>query len=164
MSSQRPAPEPIGRNRIGGLAAAFLCVFIGVFPGPLYRILPFEMDYHPYTVTHVVTQYQLLLFSALAFSVLMKTGLYPKETPSTDLDTDWVYRKLFPEAIHGMARTAARARSALDEAFMSRFDRFVSRVYRHYGPAGVFARTWATGSSVIWVLVLLVLFLVLYYA
>jgi multicomponent Na+:H+ antiporter subunit D len=143
---------------------AFLCVFIGVYPGPLYRILPFEVDYQPYTATHVVTQYQLLLFSALAFSVLMRTGLYPKETPSTNLDTDWVYRKMLPTAVHAFARWGGRARSAFDAAFMHRLDRVVSRIYQHYGPAGVFARTWATGSSVIWVLVLLVLFLVLYYA
>jgi len=145
-------------------ATAFACVFIGIFPGPLYRIMPFEVDYQPYTTTHVVTQFQLLLFSALAFSVLMRTGLYPKETPSTNVDTDWIYRKMFPTAIHAFARTAGRARAAFDEAFFDRFDKFVSRVYRHYGPAGVFARTWATGSSVIWVLVLLVLFLVLYYS
>jgi len=142
---------------------AFLCIGIGVWPGPLYGILPFDVEFHPYEPTHFWTQWQLLLFSALAFSVLMRTGLYPKETPSVDLDTDWVYRRLLPRAVGGIARVLDSARQVLHDRLTHRFERFLSGVYRQYGPEGVFARTWATGSSVLWVLVLLCLFLILYY-
>ena len=75
---------------------AFGCILMGVYPEILYRVLPYPMEYHPYTVTHVITQYQLLLFSALAFVFLQKTGLYPPELRSTNLDFDWVYRKALP--------------------------------------------------------------------
>jgi len=44
---------------------AFLCIAIGVYPQSLYAILPYPVDYAPYTTTHVLTQLQLLLFSAL---------------------------------------------------------------------------------------------------
>ncbi len=74
--------------------AAFLCVAIGVYPGPLYQLLPYPVDYVPYTTTHVITQLQLLLFSALAFAVLKRTGIYPAELKATNLDTDWFYRGL----------------------------------------------------------------------
>ncbi len=74
--------------------AAFLCIGIGVYPKPLYQLLPYPIDYVPYTITHVVTQLQLLLFSALAFAVLKRTGIYPPELKATNLDTDWFYRGL----------------------------------------------------------------------
>jgi len=74
--------------------AAFLCIGIGVYPWPLYQLLPYTVDYVPYTTTHVITQLQLLLFSALAFAVLKRTGIYPPELKATNLDTDWFYRQL----------------------------------------------------------------------
>jgi multicomponent Na+:H+ antiporter subunit D len=73
--------------------AAFLCIFIGVFPGYLYSILPYPVDYKPYTGAHVIDMLQLLFFSALAFTLLMRSGLYPAEMRCTNLDADWIYRK-----------------------------------------------------------------------
>lgn len=73
--------------------AAFLCIFIGVFPGTLYSILPYPAEYAPYTGAHVIDQLQLLGFSALAFTLLMLSGIYPAEIRSVNLDTDWFYRK-----------------------------------------------------------------------
>ncbi len=73
--------------------AAFLCIAIGVFPGPLYSILPYPVDYEPYTAAHVIDQTQLLAFSALAFTLLMLAGIYPPEIRSLNLDADWFYRK-----------------------------------------------------------------------
>ena len=75
-----------------GLAALF-CVLIGVFPQPLYDILPYPVHYAPYTGAHVVGQLQLLMFGALAFALLMMSGVYPAEIRAINLDTDWFYRK-----------------------------------------------------------------------
>jgi multicomponent Na+:H+ antiporter subunit D len=74
--------------------AAFACIFIGVFPQPLYNLLPFTVDYIPYTGAHVVGQLQLLMFGALAFALLILSGYYPPEIKSINLDVDWTYRKL----------------------------------------------------------------------
>jgi multicomponent Na+:H+ antiporter subunit D len=73
--------------------AAFLCVFIGMFPGPLYSLLPYPVDYVPYTASHVVTSLQLLLFGALAYILLTLSGIFPSEMRATNLDADWFYRK-----------------------------------------------------------------------
>ena len=54
--------------------AAVLCVGIGSFPALLYAILPFQTNFHPYSLDHVVGQVQLLFLSALAFTLLMRTG------------------------------------------------------------------------------------------
>jgi multicomponent Na+:H+ antiporter subunit D len=72
---------------------AFLCIFIGVSPGLLYSILPYSVDYVPYTGAHVVASSQLLFFSALAFTLLILSGLYPAEMRAINLDFDWFYRK-----------------------------------------------------------------------
>ena len=73
--------------------AAFLCIAIGVAPGLLYSILPYPVDYEPYTTDHVLAQTELLAFSALAFTLLMLSGIYPPEIRSVNLDVDWFYRK-----------------------------------------------------------------------
>ncbi len=73
--------------------AAFFCIAIAVFPAPLYNILPYPVDYVPYTGAHVVGQLQLLMFGALAFCLLILSGYYPAELRAVNLDTDWFYRK-----------------------------------------------------------------------
>jgi multicomponent Na+:H+ antiporter subunit D len=73
--------------------AAMLCMLIGSFPeATLYRLLPYATDYQPYTAGHVISQTQLLFFSALAFTLLLLSGIYPPEIRAVNLDADWVYR------------------------------------------------------------------------
>ena len=75
---------------------AVLCIYIGCCPGTLYSILPFPVEYVPYvpyTMSHVMSQLQLLLFSALAFTLLFLSGIYPAEIRAINVDADWFYRK-----------------------------------------------------------------------
>jgi len=148
---------------IAMVATAALCVLIGVFPGPLYSLLPYPVEYQPYTTSHVLTQLQLLLWAALAFCVLVRTGWYPQETPSVNLDTDWIYRRVLPRAIGGIARVGTGLGRRVVDRTLSNIARFIEGVYRHHGPQGVFARSWPTGSTVLWVTVILGAFLLLYY-
>lgn len=87
------AKEPPLNMLIAMGMAAFLCVFLGTFPQPLYHILPYPVDYVPYTASHVVSQLQLLMFGILAFYLLVQSGHYPAEIRATHLDADWFYRK-----------------------------------------------------------------------
>jgi multicomponent Na+:H+ antiporter subunit D len=91
-SGMRPKEAPLHMLLAMGIAA-FLCIFIGSFPGPLYSLLPYPVDYLPYTIPHIVGQTQLLFFSALAFTLLMLAGIYPGEQRCVNLDADWFYRK-----------------------------------------------------------------------
>ncbi len=91
-SGMRPKEAPLNMLIAMGIAA-FLCIFIGSFPGPLYSLLPYPVDYVPYTMPHVVGQTQLLFFSALAFTLLLLSGIYPGEQRCVNLDADWFYRK-----------------------------------------------------------------------
>ena len=144
--------------------AAVLCVFNGCFPWLfLYRVLPFEVHYVPYTGAHVISQLQLLFFSALAFTWLKLSGLYPPELRSVNLDSDWLYRGLLPAAARQSLLLGRRARSGLRRWGAARIEAFVNRLYRYHGPEGVFARTWAVGSAVLWVVALLLVVLAVYY-
>jgi multicomponent Na+:H+ antiporter subunit D len=142
---------------------AALCIGIGVYPQPLYALLPYQVNYEPYTATHVLTQLQLLLFSALAFSVLMRTGIYPPEMRSVNLDFDWVYRGLGRRLTDATLDAASRGRAALAGRFAAVWTAGSRALYRHHGPEGVLARTWPTGSMALWVMILLLAYLVAYY-
>ncbi len=145
-------------------AAAVLCIAIGWFPTPLYAILPYPVAYQPYAdFGHSVTQLQLLLFAALAFAVLMRTGLYPLEQASINLDTDWLYRRFAPRGIRKIVAVSRRMGQVALQAGSGIGRTLMRLVLHHYGPEGTLARAWPTGSMVLWVAVLLAASLVLYY-
>jgi len=87
------AKEPPFNMLVAMFLAAFLCIFLGIRFDLLYAILPYTVDYAPYTGAHVVGQLQLLMFGALAFCLLILSGKYPSELRAINLDTDWFYRK-----------------------------------------------------------------------
>jgi multicomponent Na+:H+ antiporter subunit D len=72
---------------------AFFCLFIGVYPKAFYAILPYPVDFVPYTVPHILSQLQLLGFTALGFTLLLRAGIYPAEIRAINLDVDLLYRK-----------------------------------------------------------------------
>jgi hypothetical protein len=76
-----------------GLAAG-ICLFLGIYPAPLYALLPHPVHYVPYTPFHVIGMLQLLMFGALAFTMLVLSGYYPPELRAVNLDTDWFARML----------------------------------------------------------------------
>lgn len=143
--------------------AAALSMCIGIFPQTLYALLPYQTDYQPYTTTHVITQLQLLFFSALAFTWLVRQGLYPPELRSVNLDADWVYRKpgfwLAQYAVQTVVAGEQRV-----TVWIKRLSFNVGvRLHRHHGPQGLLAKTWPTGSMVLWVAFLLGVYLIFYY-
>jgi multicomponent Na+:H+ antiporter subunit D len=111
-----------------GITAA-LCIFIGCFPQYLYNLLPFPTDYQPFTVSHVIAQTQLLFFSALAFSLLLLSGIYPAEIRSINLDADWFYRK-GGRLFYGIAeRSFNRLNSWGDQLFVRRLPTALARFF-----------------------------------
>ena len=137
-----------------GLAAA-LCIGVGVWPEPLYALLPYPVDYQPYTTGHVVTQLQLLIFAGFAFALLIRRGLYPAELRSINLDLDWLYRRFLPSLVGIIAHQTRHAWRGLARLANYRIERTLVLVYRAHGPQGALARTWPTGSMVLWIAVLL---------
>ncbi|MCP4898917.1 MAG: Na(+)/H(+) antiporter subunit D, partial [bacterium] len=139
-----------------------LTILIGIFPKWLYAILPYPVNYEPYTITHVITQYQILLFSALAFTMLKLTGIYPPELRSTNLDSDWIYRRLAPAVVRGMVKVIQQVRYFTLAVVERVLEFFYAPIYKLAGPDGVFARTWNTGAIAFWAVLGLCLYLVFY--
>ena len=157
------AHEPPSNMLLAMTLAAVLCIGIGTFPGFLYALLPYDTGYSPYDATHVLAQLQLLAFSALAFTWLKLAGIYPPELKSVNLDADWLYRRLVPDAL----RTALARLAPIDRAVrawaQAMIDGALRGLARHHGNYGVLARTWPTGSMVLWVAALLGVSLIFYY-
>ena len=143
--------------------AAILCVFIGSYPWLLYSLLPFEVNYVPFDRSHVLAQFQLLVFSAAAFTWLKISGIYPPELHSTNIDAEWFYRRLAPGVARRVGWLVSSTGDAAIRALRGGNKALMRSVFRHYGPEGTLARTWPTGSMVLWVAVLLAASLVLYY-
>jgi multicomponent Na+:H+ antiporter subunit D len=156
--------EEAPRNMLTAMTvAAVLCVGIGCFPGVLYGLLPYEVDYVPYTLGHVITQTQILFFSALAFTWLKLIGLYPPELRSVNLDADWFYRRLGVNLYRRAARGVARVFGGLEQAAGAQWGALQTYFVRLLGPHGVLSRTHTTSSMALWVAVLLSVILIFYY-
>jgi multicomponent Na+:H+ antiporter subunit D len=159
-SGLRP-PDPPLNMRLAMLFFAALCVGLGIFYRPLYALLPFATDYVPYTGAHVVEQLELLLFSGLAFFVMLPLM---RRTLTITLDVDWLYRRLGPTLLRGSAALIALACASARGAMAATGTVVSALVLRHHRDDGLFARTLTTGSMVFWVAVLLAAYLVVYYA
>ena len=88
-SGLRPQEPPLNMLIAMGMAA-FLCIAIGVYPAALYDLLPFAVDFEPYTGTHVTASLGILMFTLLGFVWFLR-DLDPENTVS--IDTDWFYRQ-----------------------------------------------------------------------
>jgi multicomponent Na+:H+ antiporter subunit D len=130
--------------------AAFFCIFLGVYPKFLYSILPYPVDFVPYTASHVLFQLQLLMFSALAFTLLLLSGIYPAEIRAINIDSDWFYRKggrlfynIMDKGLNAINRTAERV-------FVGEFIVGLARFVRE-APAKLLAQIcspfWETGAD-----------------
>lgn len=158
--------EPPKNMLIAMALAAIACVVLGSLPAhTVYALLPWEHNYQPYDVTHVLTQLQLLFFSALAFVWLNQRNMYPPELPSTNLDTDWLYRKLAPVFIKRLACTAYNAYAQLEAAVIISIKALIQNSYDEESgkPKGYFAKLWPIETMVVFVAALLMAFLLLYY-
>ncbi|MDD9305179.1 MAG: Na(+)/H(+) antiporter subunit D [Desulfobacter sp.] len=109
--------------------AAFLCIFVGTFPRFLYDVLPFPTDYEPYTISHVLTQTELLFFSALAFTLLLLAGIYPAEQRAINLDSDWIYRK-GGKGVYALLSKTLNPLNTWCESIVRSVASFVSRFFK----------------------------------
>lgn len=158
-SGKRPAEAPM-HMRVAMIITAALCVIIGVFPGLLYSLLPYNVEYQPYTVDHVLVQMQLLFFALLAFVFLMKTGIHPPEVRATNVDTDVIYRKWLPSVFPLIADAVVNANRAAREFALSTLSGGAGLVERLSRPGAPLARGWSVASMMFIVIVMMCVLLV----
>jgi multicomponent Na+:H+ antiporter subunit D len=100
-----------------GLTSA-LCFVIGVYPKALYVLLPFPVEYHPYSLHHLSEVLQILSFTGLVFFLLVKK-LAPED--KINLDVDYFYRK------------GARVFMWIDQRIIAVIDSVWGELYRTLG-------------------------------
>ncbi|AGH42322.1 Na(+)/H(+) antiporter subunit D [Paraglaciecola psychrophila] len=166
-SGLRPKDAPWNMG-LAMVIFASLCVLLGVFPEMLYSLLPYPVNYEPYTVGKVLFYLQLLLFSGLAFFVLLPLM---KRTMTISLDTDWLWRR----AAVSLVRIIEQALSSIGEVIAVqrvRLQKLLHRIAINYlgqphtadsKERGVFARSWPVGTTALWIAGLLSAYVLLYY-
>ncbi len=158
-SGLRPA-DPPAPMRWGMVVFAFLCIALGVWPEPLYALLPYAVHFQPYTGAHVLTQLQLLLFSGLAFFLLLP---YLKRTLTITLDSDWLWRRALPACTGAVTKAWRQAGAGLRRGAWAQGSLALAAAARERAQQERPARTWPTRSMAMWVLVLLTGYLLLFY-
>ena len=162
-SGLRPKDAPWNMAAAMVLLSA-LCILLGVFPNLLYAYLPYPVDYVPYTAGKVLFYLQLLLFSGLAFFLLLPLM---KRTLTISLDTDWVWRVLLYRAAGALHSGAAALGDVLRSRIGAVLSTLRSRAESHFSTrlterAGVFARAWSIGTTALWIAILLTAYVLVY--
>ncbi len=158
-SGLRPKDAPWNMG-LAMVIFAGACIFIGVYPDPLYALLPYPEDANFYKPGKVLFYLQLLLFSGLAFFLMLPLM---KRTLTLSLDVDWFYRRMIPAlwswCSNGLStirdkavKDVAAARRSLGEWFGE-----------HWGSEGLFARSWPISSTALWIAALLAAYVLMYY-
>ena len=158
-SGLRPK-DPPWNMKAAMILFAFLCIGLGVLPGPLYDILPFSTSYEPYTVPHVVNQLQLLLFAGLSFFLALPIM---KRTLTISLDWDFIYRKFGVWLMRFLTLGIVGMRRDIFETLYAWVQAVIRVTFRSHGPEGLMARTNAVGGSVAIIIVMLTLFVLVFY-
>ena len=155
----RVDPAPLNMRIAMGLTAAS-CLLMGLTPGFFYRhVAPYAVEYHAYTVAHVVDQLLLLSFAALAFLVLYRRGLFPKYQRTISLDADVVYRKLLPWTVDKAQRLGTPVWHGVLGLGLGLFNGAVGVFYSWTGPRGMFGRSWTSGNIAGWATVMFAFYL-----
>jgi len=157
-SGLRPK-DPPWNMKAAMILFSFLCIWLGVQPGPLYALLPFPTDYEPYTSAHVYEMLQLLLYAGLAFFVLLPLM---KRKLTITLDFDWFYRKLAVDSAASIALTISKLLGGCVWVRDNLVNAAIDLASHHHNPKGILARTTPAGVMMFWVVVVLFAYLVLY--
>jgi len=157
-SGMRPKDAPWNMSAAMILMAA-ACILIGVFPGPLYALLPYPVDYEPYKAYKVVFYLQLLLFSGLAFFLLLP---WMRRTLTITLDVDWLWRCGLPLAWQAATRLVDSVRAGRTRMLGRGASGIGQRLAAALSPEGALGRSWQIGTTALWVAVLLAIYVVAY--
>lgn len=106
-----------------------LCILYGIAPLLIYRMLPYAMDYHPYSPAHILEYIQLLTVAAIPFLMFLKNML-----PHTalSLDTDWFLRKPLAASVSAVSSLCCIIQDFFGSIGRKIYDSFTSLCSRSF--------------------------------
>ena len=155
-SGLRP-PDPPWNMKSAMIFFAALCIGLGIWPESLYMLLPYPVDYVPYTAAHVVNMLQLLMFSGLAFFLMLPLM---HRTLTITLDTDWLYRRLGPRIIRRSTEIAQSFNTRAHWAILHSFSSVTELTRKWYGENSGLGGVQTVGATIAIALLLFAIILV----
>lgn len=143
-----------------------ICILLGVMPELLYQYLPYEVTYVPYKMDKVLFYLQLLMFSGLAFFLLLPLM---QRTLTISLDTDWFWRVVMFKFSVWLIDAGGKLKAQIAGILGSVGVSLKGVAERLFGAgsdserAGAFARATPIGTTAIWIAVLLSAYVLVYY-
>ena len=136
------------------------CLGLGMYPQAIYQFLPYAMDYVPYSLGKVLFYLQLLLFSGLAFFLLLPLM---KRTLTITLDVDWLWRRCLPQLGRAMLSLLLVLNSSWQKIATHNRNGLRQVATSYLGINGVFGRSWSIGVTAMWIAILLCGYVFIYY-
>lgn len=158
-SGLRPKDAPWNMS-LAMVLFSLVCLGLGMYPQAIYQLLPYEVNYTPYSFGKVLYYLQLLLFSGLAFFLLLPLM---KRTLTITLDFDWFWRRCMPAFGKLLLFVLAAADKSLQTIKTTSFKNISQFSARHLSANGVFGRSWAIGIATLWIAVLISGYVLFYY-
>jgi len=158
-SGLRPADAP-WNMAAAMMIFSILCIALGVYPEWLYRQLPYPVDYDAYSPGKVLFYLQLLLFSGLAFFLLLPLM---KRTRTITLDFDWIWRVFLFRLWSSAVTTGSVLTQKYHQNTQQFFEEIRSWAGQYWGEGGIFNRSWSIGTTALWIAVLLSTYAIIYY-
>jgi len=164
-SGLRPKDAPWNMGAAMVIFSA-LCLLIGIFPETFYQFLPYQTDYVAYKAGKVLFYLQLLLFSGLAFFLLLPLM---KRTLTISLDVDWLWRVAAFRVGSAIYNASSMAGRDIEQGLRDLVARLREFSRRHLGVGkdeasrGLLARSWLIGTTSLWIAVLLTAYMVAYF-
>ena len=162
-SGLRPKDAPWNMS-VSMILVSALCILLGVFPNLLYDLLPYPVEYVPYTAGKVLFYLQLLLFSGLAFFLLLPLM---KRTQTISLDWDWIWRVVLFRGASALYSGASKLGGAAQAALGKFLEELRGKAENTFGAGlgkdGVFSRAWTIGTTALWIAVLLTGYVIFYF-
>lgn len=137
-----------------------ICIILGIFPEMLYAQLPYNVEFEAYKLGKVLFYLQLLLFSGLAFFLLLPMM---KRTLTLTLDFDWFWRRPFLGYILKIIDKLADSAKLLLLVFVSPLNRAWHQAEGLLGYNRRLSSSWSIGTTATWIAGLLTTYILIYY-
>jgi len=137
-----------------------LCFGIGIYPEPFYQLLPYPTEFSAYKPGKVVFYLQLLLFSGLAFFLLLPLM---KRTNTLTLDTDWFWRKLGAKISERTTEVISRGYSRASHSVGAGISAALKPILPSSDPSKDSVPAWSIGTTALWISTLLSAYVLIYY-